>query len=124
MKHRQIQDVQAFSSKIGTCRAMCLVILSAVDLARQLYETRFNTYYTWSGGDVQECGLSLADWQKQGEDKGSAVMKDPDDDMIIHWARELLDKPWVSFCQFRWQKIDSGIKIDFILVSCRHEISR
>jgi hypothetical protein len=49
-----------------------------------------NTYYT-SSGDVQECGMSLADWQKQGEDKGSTVMKYPDDDMIIHWARELLD---------------------------------
>jgi hypothetical protein len=44
-------------------------------------------------GDVQECGMSLPDWQKEGgEDKGSTVMEYPDDDMIIHWAREeLLD---------------------------------
>ena len=32
-----------------------------------------------------------ADWQKKGEDKGSTAAKLPEDDVIIGWAKELLD---------------------------------
>mmetsp|Transcript_50416 Transcript_50416/g.74769 ORF Transcript_50416/g.74769 Transcript_50416/m.74769 type:complete len:882 (+) Transcript_50416:102-2747(+) len=48
-----------------------------------------NEYFT-SDGDIQECGMSLADWQIQGGDNGSTVHLFPTDDSIIQWAQHLL----------------------------------
>ena len=49
-----------------------------------------NQYFNPSGS-VQECNMSLEDWQKQGEDKGSTASTLPSDDTIISWAKSLLD---------------------------------
>ncbi len=49
-----------------------------------------NQYFTVDG-NVTECKMSLADWQSEGEDKGSTAAKLPEDDVIIGWAKELLD---------------------------------
>jgi len=48
-----------------------------------------NEYFTASGS-IAECKMSLPDWQKRGEDKGSTVAKLPADKEIIGWARKLL----------------------------------
>ena len=49
-----------------------------------------NKYFN-PDGSVQECKMSLADWQKKGEDKGSSAAKIPSDDTIISWAKAMLD---------------------------------
>ena len=43
-----------------------------------------------ASGSIAECKMSLPDWQKRGEDKGSTVAKLPADKEIIGWARKLL----------------------------------
>jgi hypothetical protein len=51
---------------------------------------RNNTYYT-ATGEVEECGMPLAEWQSQGHDPGSTVLPHPKDDAtIIGWAKDLL----------------------------------
>ena len=49
-----------------------------------------NQYYT-PNGTINECEMSLAEWQKLGHDTHSTVSKLPSDEDIIQWARDLLD---------------------------------
>lgn len=49
-----------------------------------------NAYYTPSGS-ISECKMDLKAWQAKGNDKGSSVQKTPSDEMIIGWAKTLLD---------------------------------
>ena len=51
-----------------------------------------NDYYT-PDGTANECGSSLADWQKKSKDNepGSTVSKTPSDDVIIGWAKAKLN---------------------------------
>ena len=48
-----------------------------------------NEYYN-PDGNVQECKMSLKDWQAKGQDKGSTAGKWPTDATIIGWAKEKL----------------------------------
>jgi hypothetical protein len=48
-----------------------------------------NAYYTPTG-NLSECKMSLAQWQKHGHDLGSTVAKTPDDATIIGWAKAKL----------------------------------
>eukprot|EP00041_Stephanoeca_diplocostata_P031470 m.980369 g.980369 ORF g.980369 m.980369 type:complete len:903 (-) comp23965_c1_seq3:323-3031(-) len=48
-----------------------------------------NSYYT-PDGTAKECGKSVQDWQKEGEDKGSTVASFPSDATIMGWAADLL----------------------------------
>ena len=52
----------------------------------ELYDNRYFT----PTGEVNECGEPLAQWQKEGNDKGSTVAKLPEDKEIIQWAKTLL----------------------------------
>ena len=51
-----------------------------------------NDYYT-PDGTANECGSSLADWQKKSKDNepGSTVSKTPSDEVIIGWAKAKLN---------------------------------
>ena len=49
-----------------------------------------NEYFT-PDGKVQECNMTLNEWQSNGEDKGSTVSKLPRDSVVIQWAKKLLD---------------------------------
>ncbi len=49
-----------------------------------------NNYYTKSG-NVTECGKSLEEWQKAGNDPGSNVAPYPTNEKIIEWGMELLE---------------------------------
>ena len=49
-----------------------------------------NQYFTPSG-DIQECDMSLKDWQDKGNDLNSTVARIPKDEVIIGWARDLLE---------------------------------
>jgi len=50
-----------------------------------------NQYFTRSG-DVQECGMSLVDWQQNatGNDVKSTVERIPSDETIIAWGKDVL----------------------------------
>jgi len=54
------------------------------------WEVHDNTVYT-SGGTVNACGSTLAEWVKQGHDKGSKAMKWPTDAEMTARAKVLLD---------------------------------
>ena len=49
-----------------------------------------NSYFTKTG-EIEECKMSLAQWQAKGGDAGSTVAKTPADATIIGWAKALLD---------------------------------
>ena len=49
-----------------------------------------NNYYT-KNGNVTECGKSLEEWQKAGNDPGSNVAPYPTNEKIIEWGMELLE---------------------------------
>ena len=51
-----------------------------------------NHIYT-SDGTVTECGMSLAQWQAQGNDPGTTAGKWPDDDVLVQMTRHLLSIP-------------------------------
>ena len=51
----------------------------------ELYDNRYFT----PTGEVNECGEPLAQWQKEGNDKGSTVAKLPEDKEIIQWAKTI-----------------------------------
>ena len=48
-----------------------------------------NEYYTLNG-TVNECGVELSAWQKEGHDKDSTAGTIPKDEIIIQWASTLL----------------------------------
>ena len=48
-----------------------------------------NHYYTPTG-DLEECKMSLKDWQSLGHDTGSQVSHHPSNVTIIGWARSVL----------------------------------
>jgi len=48
-----------------------------------------NDVYT-PNGNVQECGMSLVDWQSKGNDPGSTSNKYPTDEVIVGWITKLL----------------------------------
>ena len=41
-------------------------------------------------GKVTECGMSLSDWQKQGNDPGSTAAAFPEDNMLLQQIKTLL----------------------------------
>lgn len=48
----------------------------------------------WSpAGNITECGMSLAAWQKQGGDPGTVAAPYPSDDVILNLARQILNVP-------------------------------
>ena len=57
---------------------------------RESLETPVKVEIKNSDGTVKECGVTLSDWQKKGNDKGSSVKKLPQDDEICKWASQVL----------------------------------
>ncbi|XP_065179510.1 uncharacterized protein LOC135809986 [Sycon ciliatum] len=49
-----------------------------------------NSVYTPTGS-VTECRMSLADWQKQGNDPGTTAAKYPEDNVLLHEISTLLE---------------------------------
>ena len=52
-----------------------------------------NQIFTPDGNMADVCGETLQQRQSDGVDIGSSVSKHPSDEMLIEWARELIDLP-------------------------------
>jgi len=52
---------------------------------------RGNTYYTANGSGLYECGADFMDWQQAGNDAATTLDVRPLDELLLNWARDLLD---------------------------------
>jgi len=50
-----------------------------------------NAYYTANGSGLKACGEKFTDWQQAGNDVATTVHERPPDEVLLSWARELLD---------------------------------